>query len=66
MKPINSTLEFFTYNKSKKVVKNNYLSGTDDDVVDRNKDKLHKEANESHYYKPDRGANSHFREFYKQ
>ena len=43
-----------------------YLSGTDDYVVDWNKDELHKEANESHHNEPNRCTNSNFREFYKK
>lgn len=40
-----------------------YLSGADDDVVDRNEDQLHEEADESHHHESDRCTERHFREF---
>ena len=52
--------------KKKRLVKRNHLSSTDDDVVDWNKDELHKESHESHYYEPDCCTDCNFREFYKQ
>lgn len=42
----------------------NYLRRPNDDVVDRNEDQLHEEADESHYHETDRRTERHLREFY--
>lgn len=42
--------------------KDNYLRRANDDVVNRNKDELNEESNESHHYKTDCCTERHLRE----
>lgn len=41
-----------------------FLSGANDDVVNRNKDELDEESDESHHYETDRCTESHLRELF--
>ena len=44
----------------------NYLCGSDDDVVDRDEDQFHEEANESHDDESDSNTERDLREFYSK
>lgn len=62
----NTSMNSTTAIQPKSNIKSPYLTRSDNDVVDRNEDKLHEETNKSHDHETNRGTDSYLREFCTQ